>query len=1333
MRKKLLAIALSLTVALSMVPVSPVQAADYGAAAPGNKAYHWFYNQLTPKAKAVYDLLERKFEAGEMAGGSRGFDLIAENVATEDEVRAYLNGEYIEDNRTLFNAFADAKDAFDLEHPEAWYIDSSDLCLRVLEGADGSLKAMIGTGRTDEYYVDSALDEAAVKAKSRELEDTINSIVAGAAGKSGDFEKIREVHRRITEGISYRYETDCSRKNIFYVRTAYGIVTHEGVCEAYVRSFQMAMNALGIPCVPVHGIQASGTPETHMWCAVMLDGKWYAVDPTWDDPVVLNADGSFREGDGYGRDGSEREKYLLAGLNVVGTDWREQGVVSTGGFRFSYPQIEMFSYGAGLLEDGGLRVEYDRDVMEGSDSMVYRVSFNGDGLVNAAKKGYYFLVKMYDVNPDGSVDEFDEWYYSVHGMHVVQDHFDPDNDFQDSRNPYLGDRDKYMLYNVSNCEYVEFAVTTKAPPDWQSAEDLFYIGGYYSGDYSDIIAESGLLYNEYGGYEQPPYVTNFSPAMNETVYSGREYTIHVEFTDYLYRPTLDDESKALEDVPEEQLLDDGIRISGDDEIPEDDVLPEEQDSEDPVYYGDGADTDAAFDDAAYDGIYDDDGVRNIRYIYGMEDYYVDGSAVPYADERFDLDVSDKTNDRYLAAAEDIGLDFTGTTYSWGMLGQKPHTFEKKPQIVDLKYLCRTHGEHNGESGIVSGTEGCRIYGVEYRFTASDAWRDNSIYYEFHLDGLVGVRSNRKPVNWGWAFEAVYPFTTCPLCSPFRWNMWGQPSPLANPDGLDFDNMYVEGVGPNGDSLQSLMDQVHMDPYEMNGRIMLVMENIPNEAPKADYLADLVEKEENVPVSAIEARSIYEIDFTRVCGKTVVATGQAVRVCVGFPEGIDASMEGLVFKAYHFILDTPEHCDEGAPHDPHGHDGHIRGVEEIPCTVTQYGLVITCMSFSPFMIAAINAKEAGIEVPVDTTRTLLVNVDGHGRLLDGDESTGILVEFSKGEKHMFRIVPDEGYEFDSLAFSGYGEIDPVSGEFEIRYSDIPGNNALLEVTFVAKSVKQAEEEAGLTAVVPVIEVKADDTNRPDDGDEGNTPGQPGGEQDPGKPEEPEGPEEPESPDKPGTGSSGSSVKHTAPAHTTSGGGAATGGEANAVLAGRFGDVPETAWYYGVMADMYQRGLLYGVTDTEMRPMGTSTRAQIATVLWRAAGSPAAETEAGFSDVLPGMWHYGAVNWAAEAGVTTGSGGGGFNPDDSITREQMIVMLYRFWAWQNGGAVPLMQYYASFGDMDEVSDYANIPVGWAETSGIIKGDGGNFRPKEALTRAEMAAILSNYLTWRENGTT
>ena len=95
-----------------------------------------------------------------------------------------------------------------------------------------------------------------------------------------------------------------------------------------------------------------------------------------------------------------------------------------------------------------------------------------------------------------------------------------------------------------------------------------------------------------------------------------------------------------------------------------------------------------------------------------------------------------------------------------------------------------------------------------------------------------------------------------------------------------------------------------------------------------------------------------------------------------------------------------------------------------------------------------------------------------------------------------------------------------------------------------------------------------------------------------------------------------------------------------------------WYEKARAWSKANGISDG-TD----PNGTITRAQMVTMLWRAAGSPVAQSAGGFADVAADSYYAQAVAWAVERGITTGTGNGAFSPEDTCTRAQIAVFLMR----------------------------------------------------------------------------
>lgn len=155
--------------------------------------------------------------------------------------------------------------------------------------------------------------------------------------------------------------------------------------------------------------------------------------------------------------------------------------------------------------------------------------------------------------------------------------------------------------------------------------------------------------------------------------------------------------------------------------------------------------------------------------------------------------------------------------------------------------------------------------------------------------------------------------------------------------------------------------------------------------------------------------------------------------------------------------------------------------------------------------------------------------------------------------------------------------------------------------------------------------------------------------------------------------------------------------------------------------YEKALMEGTSSTTFSPNVDTTRAMIATLLWRMEGSPAPTDGTDFPDVRDDQWYTDAVRWATSAGVVKGYDNGSFGPGDTITREQLALILYRY-AEANEAKGDL----TAFIDGDSVSDWAVEAMGWAVGQGIMTGKSGKrLDPQGTATRAEVAAVLQRFL--------
>ena len=162
-------------------------------------------------------------------------------------------------------------------------------------------------------------------------------------------------------------------------------------------------------------------------------------------------------------------------------------------------------------------------------------------------------------------------------------------------------------------------------------------------------------------------------------------------------------------------------------------------------------------------------------------------------------------------------------------------------------------------------------------------------------------------------------------------------------------------------------------------------------------------------------------------------------------------------------------------------------------------------------------------------------------------------------------------------------------------------------------------------------------------------------------------------------------------------------------------------------MFEKGLMTGVDPETFAPALNLTRDQFAVILWRAEGSPKMDYEEKFADVAEGEWYTDAVLWANENGIATGYADTGlFGTADSISREQVAVMLYRYAKSKGCDVDEKAKLDGVYDDADDISAYAKEAMEWAVGAGIIKGkDGQNIlAPQGNTNRAETATLISRF---------
>ena len=171
---------------------------------------------------------------------------------------------------------------------------------------------------------------------------------------------------------------------------------------------------------------------------------------------------------------------------------------------------------------------------------------------------------------------------------------------------------------------------------------------------------------------------------------------------------------------------------------------------------------------------------------------------------------------------------------------------------------------------------------------------------------------------------------------------------------------------------------------------------------------------------------------------------------------------------------------------------------------------------------------------------------------------------------------------------------------------------------------------------------------------------------------------------------------------------------------FTDVKPGDWFYDYVAYVYANGLMEGTSATTFAPDDNMTRAMLVTILWRVEGEPVVNYLMPFTDVPDGAWYAEAVRWAASEGIVEGVSAAEFAPDAEITREQLAAMLYRY-AGEPAASGDLSAYTDAASVSAYAVNAMSWCVGHGIITGVTAT---TLDPQGTATRAQCAAMLMRF---------
>lgn len=289
-----------------------------------NSINHYFYKQLVGNQKVIYDGLQNNKQNLKLGNYKIEFGNIFSDILSQENGGEELGKDY----QTAIEAFLH-------DNPDIFYLDVNKMYLNI-ETTTRFLRTTynvyISPAQGSTYLSDEFATTAQIDRTIEEIEFIKNDIINQLRGS--EYKKILWIHNYLIDNIEY----DSSYQAMGSYSIYGALIGKRCVCEGYAKAFKYLVNEAGIECEIMQGTatNSSGQTESHAWNCVNVEGTWYEIDVTWDDPIVV--------GGGKVVSNQFRYKYFLKGRNTFEKDHVLSYQFSENGKVFGYPSISGSDY-----------------------------------------------------------------------------------------------------------------------------------------------------------------------------------------------------------------------------------------------------------------------------------------------------------------------------------------------------------------------------------------------------------------------------------------------------------------------------------------------------------------------------------------------------------------------------------------------------------------------------------------------------------------------------------------------------------------------------------------------------------------------------------------------------------------------------------------------------------------------------------------------------------------------------------------------------------------------------------------------------------------------------
>lgn len=285
---------------------------------------NFFYSQLSDSAKLIYTELYKNKENLKTGTYTVQFGDAFKDILSQENGSDKLKEEY-----------QSAIEAFTYENPDVFYLDVTKMYINIemiKRLFTTKYNVYINSYQDSNYLAEPFYSKENIDECQAQIESVRDNILSNIEGKS-TVDKIRYIHNYLIDNV--QYDQTVQKDNIYNIYGA--LVLKEGVCEGYAKALQYLLSSAGIENIIVTGTATNnnGETENHAWNYVKIGNAWYALDVTWDDPIII----------GGGKINDKiRYQYFLKGSRTMDENHYLSNQFTENGMEFEFPKLSITDY-----------------------------------------------------------------------------------------------------------------------------------------------------------------------------------------------------------------------------------------------------------------------------------------------------------------------------------------------------------------------------------------------------------------------------------------------------------------------------------------------------------------------------------------------------------------------------------------------------------------------------------------------------------------------------------------------------------------------------------------------------------------------------------------------------------------------------------------------------------------------------------------------------------------------------------------------------------------------------------------------------------------------------